>query len=135
LLLPVETRVLASAVPSTLRPRSHWLPEIEEPSVEVDFFISVPIENAHFFDVRLLFLVQEVCSFFFGRVGSPDRLKSCSGSGVALKKNVAWVVDVSMVGDDSWLGCDVEHSGRLKAIVMHHVKVAPKCCKKLQNAD
>jgi len=121
LLLPVETRVLASAIPSTLRPSSHWLPEIEEPNVEVDFVVSVPIENAQVFDVRVLFLVHEVCSLLFGRIGSPDRLKSCSGSSVALENNVTWIVDVSMVGDDAWFVCEAEKSGRLNAIVMKHV--------------
>jgi hypothetical protein len=135
LLLPVETRVLTGAVPSTLRPRSHWLPEIEEPNVEVGFAVSIPIENAQVFDVRVLFLVQEVCSLLFGRIGFPDRLKSCFCSSVALENNVIWIVNVSMVGNDAWFVCEAEQSGRLNSIVMKHVKVAPKCRKKLQDAD
>jgi len=135
LLFPVETGVFTRAVPSTLGPISHWFIEIKQPDVKIDFIVGNPIQQSKLFDIIALFLVHEVSSLLLSKVCFPNRLKSCSCSSVAFKKNIIWVVDVSRVRYDAWFTCEAEQSGRLKTIIIHNVKVATKCRKKLEDAD
>lgn len=137
LLLPVETWVLAVAVPSALGPCSNWLPEVEEPDVKINLSVRIPVKNVKFFvvEIRAALRVHEINTLFLRGLSWPELAKTSLCSGIALEDGIAGIVNIPRIGNNSWLSSKAEKSGWGNTVIVEHVEVTPIACKKLQHSN